>query len=199
MDEIGSISIGQPPELSHVTEHYSGAPDPTKPGSAYREAKPLAELLCAIYQKEYDLKITVARCFAFVGPHLPLDAHFAVDNFIRDSLAGGPIYVSGDGTPFRSYLYAADLAIWLWTILFRGQSWRAYNIGSDQAISISDLARRVSSCFPKPPEVVIGQTPVSGRPTVRYVPCIDRAKHELGFQCCIDLDEAIKRTIQFYE
>ena len=195
----GAVYGRQPPDLSHVPEDYSGVPDTTQPASAYGEAKRLAELLCAIYQKEYGLETTIARCFAFVGPYLNLNIHYAVGNFIRDGLADGPIYVAGDGTPYRSYLYAADLAIWLWTILFKGESCRAYNVGSEEDITIAELANTVAQSFQKPIEVRIAKSPASNRPPERYVPCIDRAKHELGLQCRIDLDEAIKRTVQFYE
>lgn len=191
----GAVYGKQPPNLSHMPEDYSGAPDPTQPASAYGEAKRLAELFCSIYQKEYDLKITIARCFAFVGPYLPLDIHYAIGNFIRDGLAGGLIHVSGDGTPYRSYLYAADLAIWLWTILFRGTPGEAYNVGSEDAITIRELAYEVAASFPNSPKVVIAKSPVPGRPPERYVPSTKKARESLGLDSWIKLDEAVHRTI----
>src|SRR5262249_38934654 len=134
---------------------YLGGPDQMAPGSAYAEAKRLAELLCATYWAQRGIPVKIARCFAFVGPHLPLHAHFAVGNFIRDGLNGGPIVVRGDGSPVRSYLYAADLAAWLWTILVKGKAGRAYNVGSEEGLTISDVAKVVAGVFNPMPHVMI--------------------------------------------
>jgi len=193
----GAVYGKQPFDLSHLPEDYFGAPDLTQPGSAYGEAKRLAELFCSIYQKEYDLKITIARCFAFVGPYLNLNIHYAAGNFIRDGLAGGQIEVKGDGTPYRSYLYAADLAIWLWTILFRGIPGEAYNVGSEDAITIKDLAYEVRAAFSHSPEVIIAKSPVHSRPPERYVPSIKKARKNLGLESWINLKEALHRTIRW--
>jgi len=191
----GAVYGKQPADLSQISENYLGAPDSTQPGSAYGETKRLAELLCSIYQKQYDVEITIARCFAFVGPYLNLDTHYAIGNFVRDGLAGGPINVSGDGTPCRSYLYAADLAIWLWTILFRGVSGEAYNVGAEDVISIKDLAYEVAAFFPSSPKVIIAKSPLPGRQAEHYVPSVRKAKINLGLDAWIDLKEALHKTI----
>jgi len=193
----GAVYGKQPGDLTHVPEEYQGAPDTTEPASAYAEGKRAGELLCALYAKRTGLQSKIARCFTFVGPHLPLDAHFAIGNFIRSGLRGGPIKVKGDGTPRRSYLYAADLAVWLWTILFRGESCVPYNVGSDHDLSIADLAGKVASCFPQPMKIRVAEKPGPGALVERYVPSVRRALRDLGLSQTIPLDQAVHKTIDW--
>jgi dTDP-glucose 4,6-dehydratase len=203
----GAVYGRQPPELTHVSEDFCGGPDPLNVGSAYAEGKRAAELLCAIAARSSasggpGLHVSIARCFTFVGPHLPLDVHFAIGNFIRDCVANEPIRIGGDGTPFRSYLYAADLVEWLFTILLCGESGRAYNVGSEEAVSIRQLADRVAdvavTVWPDRgrPEVLMAKQPQPGQPSSRYVPNCRRAREELGLVPATSLDESIRLTMQ---
>jgi len=195
----GAMYGKQPSDVTHISEDNAGAPDLTDINSVWGESKRVAELLCAYYAKKYNIEIKIARCFAFVGPYLPLDIHYAVGNFIRDGIAGGPIQVGGDGTPHRSYLYASDLMIWLWTILLKGESCRAYNVGSEEDMTISEVAQRVAGSFGKPVDVNIATQPVSNAAPNRYIPSTRRAHDELGLKQAVSFDEAIKRTIYFYQ
>jgi nucleoside-diphosphate-sugar epimerase len=191
----GAIYGPQPPDLERVPEDFPGAPDPLDPSQVYAEAKRAAELLGAVEARQSGLEVRIARLFAFVGPYLPLDRHFAVGNFIRDRLAGGPIAIAGDGTPVRSYLYGADLAIWLWTILVRGKPGRPYNVGSERAWSIEEIARVVAEAEPPAVAVTRAKTPVPGLPAPRYVPDISRAKAELGVEEWTGLEDGVRRTL----
>jgi nucleoside-diphosphate-sugar epimerase len=189
----GALYGTQPPQVAQVNESFSGGPDPLDPASAYAEGKRSAELLCALAASSH-LEIKIARCFAFVGPYMQLDAHFAIGNFIYDRLRHRPLRVQGDGTAVRSYLYAADLMVWLWTILFQGQSLRAYNVGSENALNIATLARAVVDALPPAVDVNIASTATPGAPVHRYVPCTARARGELGLRAEVTLREAIGRT-----
>jgi dTDP-glucose 4,6-dehydratase len=195
----GAVYGRQPPNLPQVAEEYLGGPDISLPASAYGEGKRLSELACLLRGGRDGIQIKVARCFAFVGPYLPLDIHFAVGNFIRDALAGGPIKVQGDGTPLRSYLYAADLVIWLWRILLQGQDRRAYNVGSNRAVSIAETAAAVSRVLPGHLPVSIAKTPVPGQAPPRYVPDVARAQAELGLREWICLEDGILRTARWHQ
>jgi dTDP-glucose 4,6-dehydratase len=198
MVSSGAVYGRPPAAVSGVPEGYAGAPDPFDPQSAYGEGKRAAELLCALYARQYGLLPRVARCFAFLGPYLALDGHFAVGNFIRDALAGGPVRIQGDGTPRRSYLYAADLAIWLWTILLRGRSGVPYHVGSTEHQSIQQIAEQVAACFQPHPAVWRACEPVPAQPVSVYVPDTARAAGELGLRVTVDLPDAIRRTIAWH-
>lgn len=189
----GAIYGRQPSEMTHVAEDFMGAPDCADPNAAYGEGKRMAELLCVCYHKQYGLEPLIARAFAFVGPFLPLNAHFAIGNFVRDALKGGPILISGDGTPFRSYLYAADLAIWLWTILMKGDPCRPYNVGSSCDLTISEIADAVCEAVNKNVSIQIAHEPRADALPSRYVPSVKRVHSELGVVERISLPEAIRR------
>ena len=193
----GAVYGPQPPDVSHLPETFrAGAPDCTDPGALYAEGKRAAEMYCACAP---GLETMVARAFAFVGPGLPLAQHFAVGNFIGDALAGRPIEIKGDGTPLRSYLYAADLALWLWTILLRGAAGRVYNVGSDAALPLSEVAETVARCASDlPVPVRVARVPDPGTPPTRYVPDVSRTKTELGVGETFPLDAAIRRTLAWH-
>jgi len=193
----GAVYGTQPPALERLPEDFAGAPDADDPAAGYALGKLEAERLCAVAAAESDLQPTVARCFAFVGPGLPLDANFAVGNFIRDALHGDAIRVNGDGTPLRSYLYAADLAVWLWTVLLCGVPARPYNVGSGQAICIRDLAELVARVVGNGTPVIVAKTPAPGVPPARYVPDVSRARAELGVRASISLDDGLERTVDW--
>jgi dTDP-glucose 4,6-dehydratase len=196
----GAVYGPQPSDLTHIPETYPGAPDCSQAASAYGEGKRAAELLCACYHARHpSLQPVIARCFAFVGPFLPLDAHFAIGNFIRDALRGGPIQIAGDGSPYRSYLYAADLAVWLWHLLFRGEPGIAYNVGSDADLDIEALAKLVANHSQPPREVIIAGVRTPGEAPARYVPDVTRITQRLGLPKGIGLDEAISRTLSFHQ
>jgi nucleoside-diphosphate-sugar epimerase len=194
----GAVYGRQPSHVSHICEDYQGSPDTMEPLSAYAEGKRAAEFLCSVYGHKYGLDVKIGRCFSFVGPYLPLNIHYAVGNFIADGLSDRPIRVKGDGTPYRSYLYSADLTEWLWTILFTGESCRPYNVGSSREITIADLASSVAQVFGADAKVQIDQEPETGKAPERYVPSVARAENELQLRQTVDLAEGIQKTAAWH-
>lgn len=189
----GAVYGVQPWETTHVAEDWRGGPDCTEPRNAYGEGKRAAEMLCAIEAKQSGLDVVNARIFALLGPLLSLDIHFAAGNFIRDALARRTIRVEGAGTAVRSYLYAADLAVWLWTMLLRADRGSTYNVGSEEAVSIASLAERTATLLGVAGFEVMGKPDFGWNPG-RYVPSTAKLRGDLGLVAEVCLDEAIRRT-----
>lgn len=194
----GAVYGKQPAALSHTPEDYVGGPEILSPASAYGEGKRASELMCALYAQQSNIEFKIARCYALAGPCLPLDSHFAFANFIRDAMRGDTIQIGGDGTTIRSYLYAADLAIWLWTILFKGPLMQAFNVGSEEEISIIDLARLTASTLNPELRINTAQQPVEGSPPLRYVPSTQRAQQQLNLRQTVSLTASIQRTAAWH-
>jgi UDP-glucuronate decarboxylase len=196
----GGVYGPQPSGMALIPEDYCGIPDPLSPTNAYGVAKRTAEHLCALYQNEHGIETTIARCFAFVGQDLPLDAHFAIGNFIRDALWRDEITVSGDGGAVRSYLDQSDLAVWLLAILEKGKPGRAYNVGSDRPISIAELAHLVRDTLAPNKELrILGKPSSSDMGRSLYVPDINRAQEELGLNVNVKLEDAVLQTAKSYQ
>jgi dTDP-glucose 4,6-dehydratase len=193
----GAVYGTQPPDLERIPEDYAGGPGISSPRSAYGEAKRFAEVLCALYCEKFGVPVHIARPFTFVGPYQDLNAGFAVTDFIREGLQGMPLHIQGDGTTVRSYCYAPDLTIALWTILLRGPAGCAYNVGSSKPISILELAHKVILALGDPVEIIVDRQPVSGQRPSRYIPDTNRAHSELGLRAWISLEAALERTIRW--
>ncbi len=194
----GAVYGQQPWEMERVTESWTGAPSCVDPRASYAEGKRAAEMLCALYGKQFGLKIAIARVFALLGPYLSLDIHFAAGNFIRDAIQGKQIIVKGNGLPCRSYLYASDLTVWLWHMLVRAEPGKPYNVGSDESVSIRELAEKVSDTLGNVGYKVLG-APDIGWNLGRYVPETSLIHRDLGLHKTVPLDEAILRTALWHQ
>lgn len=190
----GAVYGPQPSELTHIPESYMGAPNTSSVDAAYGESKRYAEMLGCITARKHNFEFKIARCFAFTGPHLNQDGLFAIANFIKDAKNNTTIDIKGDGTPYRSYLYADDLVVWLLTILNKGSNFGVYNVGSDKDITIAELAQTVQKVINPEVKIKIHQQPKSGAKPARYVPSVTKAREELGLDVWTSLEEAIKKS-----
>lgn len=187
---------GQPPqEMDRIPETYCGFPDHLRPENAHSVAKLAAEHLCILYGHQFGIEPVIARCFAFVGIDLPLDVHFAIGNFIRDATQGHDIIIQGDGTSVRSYLDQHDLSVWLTRLLQAAHPHTVYNVGSENAISIKDLATLVRDLVHPTGSIQILGKP-GNKAATRYVPDTRLARETLGLSETVSLPDAIRSALR---
>ena len=124
------------------------------------------------------MDVRIARLFTFCAPFMRMDQK-AVVNFVRNAMDGKPLFVAGDGSTVRSYMYGVDLAVWLWQIMLHGDYLSIYNVGSERPIEILKLAQTVREIINPdvPIEVLYDQKPEYFK---RYVPDTGKTRYQLG-------------------
>jgi len=192
----GAVYGEMPPDVTAWPEDSQLAADPLNPNSAYASGKRAAESLIALAGHEGVCRPTIARLFTFSGRHLPLNRHFAIGNFIRDALKGGPIRIRGNGASVRSYLDGDDLGFWLLQALLKDEGFgRILHVGSDEPISITELAKLVSERAWLKTRVDVRVTTEDQRSDIdgltRYVPSVSHTREILGIVKVKSLSESI--------
>ncbi|HEX5125871.1 MAG TPA: NAD-dependent epimerase/dehydratase family protein [Rhodocyclaceae bacterium] len=194
----GAVYGLQPPAMRGMSESYAGAPDTLDVLSAYGQGKRAAEWLVAERSNRGNMRVGIARIFALIGPRLPLDGRFAVGNFIRDALEGRQITIHGDGTPIRSYLYIADVCVWLLRMMTHNAASFACNVGSEEQVSINELAELVREVSGSVPKIARQRTSNSSVLAHRYVPDTNLARRELDLKIFTPLRLALSKTINWH-
>lgn len=194
----GAIYGKQPEDIPNIGEDSVTEVNSFSELDPYGASKLASENLCKKRAIDFGISCKIARCFTFIGPHLPLNSRFAAGKFIAEALTGGPIRFSSKNEIWRSYLYAADLAVWLWTILIEGVNCRPYNVGSSQPIELHELASLIANQIPGPCGVEFLPPLDKKAQPLRYVPSVKRAELELNLVQRIELDEAVRRTLTWH-
>jgi nucleoside-diphosphate-sugar epimerase len=161
----------------------------------YSESKRISETLCKAYMSELHLPIIIVRPFAFIGPFQSLDKPWAVNNFIRDAILGGPIRILGNELTTKSYMYGSDLAYYILNILVQGKIGEIYNIGSSHPISLVELATKIKKLINSEIEIKIRSSKDQYSLTSFDVPQISKIENTLNIRSFFDIEEALKRTI----
>lgn len=188
----GAVYGSQPIELNGVTENYD-FDNKIDPNDLYATGKLYSE---NIFSEKLKSQLVIARCFAFSGPYVPLDSKYAFGNFISNALNSEDIIIKGDGTTVRSYMYAADMVIWLLKIFAKSSDREVYNIGSSIPITIRELAEAISTKSNESKVHILHES--EGKSSV-YYPNTDKAEKDFGLKLYTSLDLAVDKTISFYK
>ncbi len=182
------------PEQHPQTESYWGNVNPIGPRGVYDEAKRFAEAMVMAYHRSHGVDVRIVRIFNTYGPRMRRADGRAVPNFIEQALTGKPLTVHGDGTQTRSLCYVDDLIEGFWK-LANSELVEPTNLGNPEEISVLELAKLINKVAGGKSSIEFLDRPVDD-PEVRR-PDISRAERELGWRPEVNLEQGLKRTIEW--
>ncbi|MFN8769234.1 MAG: NAD-dependent epimerase/dehydratase family protein [Neisseriaceae bacterium] len=185
--------------LDNIAENSNPSFSIDSEGSTYGLSKLFAEHLAYLFALRNKLKVTTLRCFAFAGKYLD-PVHFVIGDFITKALKNQDIIVNASKNIYRSYLSVDELVEWTFFLLLHSENrellYETYNIGSDEAISIPDLAFKVREVLNS--DIKISCPNIEDNNIMYYVPNIDKIK-SLGLTINRDLEQVILDTATYFK
>jgi len=186
------------PSVHPQKEDYWGNVNPIGVRSCYDVSKRFAENLTINFFRKYALDVRIARIFNTFGPRMRLDDGRAIPNFIVQSLTGKPITVYGDGKQTRSFCYISDMIDGLTRLMFKDNlSGKVVNLGNTGERTIISVAELIKEITESKSEIIF--KPLLEDDPTRRRPDITKAKRLLNWEPKIDLNEGLKKTIQWFK
>ena len=165
--------------------------------NTYAFGKSLAEIFAKLFIKFKNKNIVIVRGFSFVGPYQQFERGFAITDFIKDSLENNNINLNNGNNIFRSYLYIADLIIWLLHILIKSKKGEIYNVGSDKEINLTKLSKKIIKINKSGSKVIKNNN--QNKKINYYVPNIDKAKKKFNLKVWTSLEHSIDKTTTWFK
>ena len=176
-------------------EDYWGHVNPVGPRGVYDEAKRFAEAMTMAYHRVHGVDSRIVRIFNTYGPRMRLMDGRAIPTFVRQALAGEPLTVYGDGSQTRSFTYISDLVDGIWKLMQASVN-DPVNIGNPREMTLLELAKQILRLSGSRSEITFRPLPTDD-PKVRQ-PDISRARRLLGWEPTVDVEDGLRRTIEWY-
>ena len=145
---------------------------------------------------KFNIKTSIARCYSFTGPHLPLNTHYALGNFLYQAKYKKKIIIKKKNKVIRSYMYADDMVEWLISVLNHSQKKTVYyNVGSDKPIELYFLAKKITKLFKN--KVLISKKVYESKQIDKYVPIIKKTKNDLKVKILYNLSKSLKKHLKY--
>lgn len=185
------------PKIHPQTENYRGNVNPIGLRACYDEGKRCAETLFFDYKRQHNLKIKVVRIFNTYGPRMRPDDGRVISNFIVQALKGEDITVYGDGSQTRCFCYVDEMVEGIIKMMDSKEEFTGpVNIGNPREFTILELAEKIISFTNSKPKIIYKPLPEDD--PIQRQPNIDLAKKELKWEPEIQLDEGLKKTINYF-
>jgi UDP-glucuronate decarboxylase len=185
------------PKVHPQKEDYWGNVNPIGVRSCYDEGKRVAETLMMDYFRQHQVDVKIVRIFNTYGPRMAVSDGRVVSNFIVQAIRGADITVYGRGEQTRSFCYVSDMVSGLVDMMSKQDFAGPVNLGNPREFTILSLARKIIELTKSKSEIVFNSLP-SDDPVQRQ-PDISLAKTRLSWTPRIEIEEGLKRTIDYFE